>query len=97
MFPPLQTFAAPEPRLMLFRHAFANPPGGGRIHLRAVSLDGRKYSPTPGSQGGRACSDKSFYRQRAAIHGHGPLLYRHLGIEPTPMSFNSKLERNERN
>ena len=50
-------------------------------------------SAPAGSVGEPGCAEHFFYRHRGRFNGHGPVLYRHRGIEPTGVSFNSKLAR----
>ena len=71
-------------------HSRTLPMGVGLICERRGAAVG--VSARSGSLGELACPDNFFYRHRSRLNGHRPALYRHRGIEPTSMSFNSKLE-----
>jgi len=56
------------------------------------SAPGPDCVPGSSAWSARACPDNWSHRHRAQLNGHGPVFYRHLGTEPTCMSFNSKLD-----
>ena len=70
---------------------FADPAGQCRIRVREAIHNDEQYRSARGLQGVPACPDKHFYRQGDQMNGHGALVYGHRAIEPTLVSFNSKL------